>query len=606
MLLVTLREDPAEAEIPSHKLLLRAGYIRRVASGVYAYLPLMWRVLQKVSQIVREEMTAAGAQECLLPQIQPAELWQESGRWETYTKAEGIMFSLVDRQGREMGLGPTHEEVITAIARDMIRSYRQLPQNLYQIQTKFRDEIRPRFGLMRGREFIMKDAYSFDADEAGMKATYEKMNQAYHNILRRSGLAFRAVDADSGAIGGSGSQEFMVLAEAGEDEILYTEDGKYAANVEKAIALPMEAEESPFTVSEKRETPGTETIAKVCEFLKCPATAVVKNVLYQAVYDSGRTVLVLISIRGDQDVNEVKLQNELLKRASEYGGSTVIGLTVPDEAAQAKWAAKPLPLGYIAPNLEDRYIKPPKPAPVEVKVEGAVVPKFLRLVDQTAVDLTNFVTGANESGYHWVGANWGAEFILPEGVVDVRKAVVGDRAIHDPTQRLQSARGIEIGHIFQLGTKYSTALGATYTNEQGEEVPLMMGCYGVGVSRLAQSAVEQSHDKDGIVWSPAIAPYHAIVVIPNMADGEQVQAAETLYAELNQAGIETLLDDRPERAGVKFKDADLIGIPYRVVTGKSLKNGKVEVVRRATREAEEVAIAEVASTLKSWLIAATG
>ena len=605
MLLVTLREDPAEAEIPSHKLLLRAGYIRRIASGVYAYLPLMWRVLQKVSQIVREEMNAAGAQECLLPQMQPAELWQESGRWDTYTKAEGIMFSLVDRQGRSMGLGPTHEEVITAIARDMIRSYRQLPVNLYQIQTKFRDEIRPRFGLMRGREFIMKDAYSFDADEAGMKATYEKMNQAYHNILRRSGLAFRAVDADSGAIGGSGSQEFMVLAEAGEDEILYTEDGKYAANVEKAIALPVEAEASPFITAEKRETPGTVTIAKLCELLKCSPTVVVKNVLYQAVYDSGRTVLVLISIRGDQDVNEVKLQNELVKLANNYGGSTVIGLTVPDAAAQEQWAAKPLPLGYMAPNLSDSYIKPPKPAPVELKAAGMVLPKFLRMVDKTAVDLKNFVTGADEVGYHQVGANWGGEFTLPELVVDLRKATVGDRAIHDPTQRLQTARGIEIGHIFQLGTKYSKALGATYTNEQGEENPLVMGCYGVGVSRLAQSAVEQSYDKDGIVWAPAIAPYHAIVVIPNMTDADQVQAAETLYAELNQAGIETLLDDRNERAGVKFKDADLIGIPYRVVTGKSLKNGKVEVVKRATHEVQEVAIAEVVSTLKQWLIKAT-
>ncbi|PZV12295.1 MAG: proline--tRNA ligase [Leptolyngbya sp.] len=605
MLFVTLREDPAEAEIPSHKLLLRAGYIRRIASGVYAYLPLMWRVLQKVSRIVREEMDAAGAQECLLPQMQPAELWQESGRWDTYTKAEGIMFSLVDRQGREMGLGPTHEEVITAIARDMIRSYRQLPVNLYQIQTKFRDEIRPRFGLMRGREFIMKDAYSFDADEAGMKATYEKMNQAYHNILRRSGLKFRAVDADSGAIGGSGSQEFMVLAEAGEDEILHTEDGKYAANVEKAIALPPEAATSPFTTAEKRETPGTDTIAKLCELLNCSPTAVVKNVLYQAVYDSGRTVLVLISIRGDQDVNEVKLQNELVKLAGNYGGSTVIGLTVPDADAQAQWAAKPLPLGYMAPNLSDSYIKPPKPAPVDSKASGMVAPKFLRMVDKTAVDLKNFVTGADEVGYHQVGANWGTEFTLPDLVVDLRKATAGNRAIHDPTQLLQTARGIEIGHIFQLGTKYSKVLGATYTNEQGEENPLVMGCYGVGVSRLAQSAVEQSHDKDGIVWSPAISPYHAIVVIPNMSDAEQVKAAETLYTDLNQAGIETLLDDRNERAGVKFKDADLIGIPYRIVTGKSLKNGKVEVVKRATHEVQELAIADVVSTLKQWFIEAT-
>ncbi|UBF27697.1 proline--tRNA ligase [Kovacikia minuta CCNUW1] len=601
MLFVTLREDPAEAEIPSHKLLLRAGYIRRIAPGGFAYLPFMWRVLQKVSQIVREEMNAAGAQELLLPQLQPAELWKESGRWDTYTKAEGIMFSLIDRQDREMGLGPTHEEVITTIARDMIRSYRQLPLNLYQIQTKFRDEIRPRFGLMRGREFIMKDAYSFDADEAGLKQTYQKMHQAYTNILQRSGLKFRAVDADSGAIGGSGSQEFMVLAEAGEDEILYTDDGKYAANVEKAISSPPAAEASPFKKYEKRETPGTDTIEKMCAFLKCSPTAVVKNVLYQAVYDNGRVVLVLVSIRGDQDVNEVKLQNELTKLADQYGGNTVIALTVPDEAAQQKWAAKPLPLGYMAPDLADDYIKPAKPQPVGYKAAETIAPKFLRLVDQTAVDLKNFATGADEAGYHVVGANWGAEFQLPKLVVDVRKAKAGDRALHDSTQTLKTARGIEIGHIFQLGTKYSKAMGATYTNEQGEEIPLVMGCYGVGVSRLAQAAVEQSYDKDGIIWPVAIAPYQAIVVIPDIAKPDQVEAGEKLYTELNQAGIETLLDDRNERAGVKFKDADLIGIPYRIVTGKALKDGKVEVVKRATKGSQEIPLEKVVPTLKEWV-----
>ncbi len=595
MLFVTLREDPAEAEIPSHKLLLRAGYIRRIGSGIYAYLPLMWRVLQKVSQIVREEMNATGAQECLLPQLQPAELWQESGRWDTYTKAEGIMFALVDRQQRELGLGPTHEEVITAIARDMIRSYRQLPQTLYQIQTKFRDEIRPRFGLMRGREFIMKDAYSFDADEAGMKLTYEKMNQAYHNILRRCGLKFRAVDADSGAIGGSGSQEFMVLADAGEDEILYTDDGNYAANVEKAISLPPDAEPSPFTTYEKRETPGTETIEKLCKFLKCSPTQLVKNVLYQAVYDSGITVLVLIHIRGDQDVNVVKLQNELVKLADHYGAKTVLSLTVPDAEAQQKWASKPLPLGYMSPGISDDYIQSSK----------EIAPKFVRLVDQTVVELQNFVTGSDESGYHVVGANWSAQFQKSPHVVDLRKAKAGDRAIHDSTQTLQTTRGIEIGHIFQLGTKYSKVLGATYTNEQGGEVPLVMGCYGVGVSRLAQSAVEQSYDKDGIIFPVAIAPYHAIVIIPNVGDADQVAAAEQLYGELNQAGVETLLDDRNDRAGVKFKDADLIGIPYRIVTGKSLKDGKVEVVQRATKAVQEIAIAEVVSTLKQWVFDAT-
>jgi prolyl-tRNA synthetase len=598
MLFVTLREDPAEAEIPSHKLLLRAGYIRRIGSGIYAYLPLMWRVLQKVSQIVREEMNATGAQECLLPQLQPSELWKESGRWDTYTKAEGIMFAFTDRQEREVALGPTHEEVITTIARDMIRSYRQLPLNLYQIQTKFRDEIRPRFGLMRGREFIMKDAYSFHTDEQSLKKTYQDMYQAYSNMMRRSGLKFRPVDADSGAIGGSGSTEFMILAEAGEDEVLYTEDGQYSANVEKAVSLPPDAEPSPFTTYEKRDTPNTPTIDTLCEFLKCSPTQIVKNVLYQAIYDNGTTVLVLVSIRGDQDVNEVKLNNELVKLAEQYNAKTLLSLTVPDAAAQQKWASKPLPLGYIAPDITDDYINS---TPLVKGGQGGIAPQFLRLVDKTAVELKNFVTGSNESGYHVVGANWGEQFQLPKLVVDVRKAKIGDRVIHNPSQTLQSARGIEAGHIFQLGTKYSKAMGATYTSESGEEIPLYMGCYGVGVSRLAQAAVEQSYDKDGIIWPVAIAPYHAIISVPNVSDQQQMEVAEKLYTELNQAGIETLLDDRNERAGVKFKDADLIGIPYRIVTGRSLKDGKLEVVERATKKSQDIPIDEVVPTLKKWI-----
>jgi len=586
MLLVTLREDPAEAEIPSHKLLLRAGYIRRIGSGIYSYLPLMWRVLRKVSQIVREEMDAIGSLECLLPQLQPSDLWKESGRWDTYTKAEGIMFALTDRQGRELGLGPTHEEVITVVAKDLIRSYRQLPATLYQIQTKFRDEIRPRFGLMRGREFIMKDAYSFHAEAESMKKTYKDMDKAYRQIFTRTGLSFRGVEADSGAIGGSGSQEFMVLAEAGEDEILYTDDGLYAANTEKAVSLPRDAQPSPFSTYETKETPNTETIEKIALFLGCDATAIVKNVLYEAVYDSGITVAVIVSIRADCEVNEVKLQNELVKVAPQYQSHALLSLKVPDDKAIAKWAAKPLPLGYMAPNLEDGYITSSK------EVAG----KFLRLVDQTASQLQNFVTGANQSGYHVVGANWGKEFDLAT-VVDVRKAKMGDRAVHDPTQLLQSARGIEVGHIFQLGVKYSQAMNATFTSEQGEELPFYMGCYGIGVSRLAQSAVEQSYDKDGIIWPVAIAPYHAIVVVPNISDPEQVKVAEQLYLELNKAGVETLLDDRDERAGVKFKDADLIGIPYRLVTGKSLKEGKIEVVDRKTKAAQTILVKDVVRTL---------
>ncbi|TVQ10488.1 MAG: proline--tRNA ligase [Leptolyngbya sp. DLM2.Bin27] len=591
MLFVTLREDPAEAEIPSHKLLLRAGYMRRIASGVYAYLPLLLRVLNKISNIVREEMNATGAQECLLPQMQPAELWRESGRWDTYTKAEGIMFSLVDRRQQEMGLGPTHEEVITAIARDMVRSYRQLPLHLYQIQTKFRDEIRPRFGLMRGREFIMKDGYSFHADEGSLRATYQEMYTAYSNILRRCGLEFRAVDADSGAIGGSGSTEFMVLAEAGEDEVLYTEDGTYAANAEKAVSLPTEAVPSTFTQFEKLDTPNTPTIDSLAKFLNCSPTQIVKNVLYQAVFDSGQTVLVLVSLRGDQDVNDVKLTNELTKLAADYGGTTVLTLGVPDEEAQRQWAAKPLPLGYMAPDLGDDYIKGGKD----------IAPQFLRLIDATATDLKNFVTGSNEVGYHTVGGNWGQQFTRPKQVVDVRQAAAGDRARHDPSQTLQTARGIEIGHIFQLGTKYSEKLGATYTSESGTEQPLVMGCYGVGVSRLAQAAVEQSHDKHGIVWPVAIAPYQVIVVIPNMGDDHQVEAAKAIYKALLAVGVDALLDDRDERAGVKFKDADLIGIPYRIVTGRALGDGKVEVVERATGIVQEVALTDVVALVKGWI-----
>ncbi|MEH2385112.1 MAG: proline--tRNA ligase [Nostoc sp.] len=672
MLFVTLRDDPADAEIPSHKLLLRAGYIRRIGSGIYAYLPLMWRVLEKVSQIVREEMNATGAQECLLPQLQPADLWKESGRWDTYTKAEGIMFSLIDRREQQLGLGPTHEEVITAIARDMIRSYRQLPLHLYQIQTKFRDEIRPRFGLMRGREFIMKDGYSFHTDEASLKETYQDMYKAYSNILRRSGLAFRAVEADSGAIGGSGSTEFMILAEAGEDEVLYTEDGKYAANVEKAISLPIDAETSRFTTYEKRDTPGTETIEKVCQLLNCSPTQLVKNVLYEAVYANDNVLLVLVSIRGDQEVNEIKLQNVLSQFTDQYGRTAtfpsvdengkdlaIIHLKISDVESQKHWAVKPLPLGYISPNLGDyikvkaltheelatnlqlepeyglslqvlanilQYLTPDENGKYlvsDVKNSAQQVlanqvlsftklnnqlrsleleyPKLVHLVDNTAFDLKNFITGANEAGYHVVGANWGEQFNLPEKAVDIRKARPGDRAIHNPEQTLFSTRGIEAGHIFQLGTKYSQAMGATYTNEQGEEKPLFMGCFGVGVSRLAQAAVEQSYDQDGIIWPVAIAPYHAIVTIPNIKDAQQVEIAQKLYTELNQAGIETLLDDRDERAGVKFKDADLIGIPYRIVTGRAIANGKVEVVERATRKSQEIVIDELTTTLKQWI-----
>ncbi|MGY2802684.1 proline--tRNA ligase [Thermostichus sp. MS-CIW-25] len=595
MLFVTLREDPVEAELPSHKLLLRGCFIRRLSAGIYTYLPLLWRVLQKISEIVRQEMNAIGGQECLLPQLQPAEIWRESGRWDVYTQAEGIMFALKDRQGREQSLGPTHEEVITLLARDLIRSYRQLPQTLYQIQTKFRDEIRPRFGLMRGREFIMKDAYSFHANEESLRQTYQDMYRAYSRILRRCGLEFRVVDADAGAIGGpsAASQEFMVLASAGEDEILYTPDGSYAANVEKAVSIPPPAAESPYGSFQVLDTPGTETIDKLADFLKISPTLIVKNVLYQALYDNGLRVAVLLSIRGDQEVNEVKLANHLSRLAERYQANKLLKLTLADAEIQNSWQGDPIPVGYIAPDLPDSCLGPQK----------NLAPQILRLADQTAALLQNFVTGSNHVGRHVVGANWGEQYPLPE-VVDVRKAQAGDRSVLNPDQILETARGIEIGHIFQLGLKFSLPMRATFTDEQGSEQPLWMGCYGIGVSRLAQAAVEQSHDANGIIWPVAIAPYHVVVVVPNISDAEQMSVAEKLVQDLAAAGIETLWDDRDERAGVKFKDADLIGIPYRLTTGRSLKQGKVELTERASGQATEIPIEEVVTTLKERIEAA--
>ncbi len=595
MLFVTLREDPADAELPSHKLLVRAGYIRRLSGGVYTYLPLMWRVLTKISQIVREEMNQIGSQECLFPQLQPAEIWQESGRWDTYTQAEGIMFALTDRQGRQQALGPTHEEVVTMLAKDLIRSYRQLPQTIYQIQTKFRDEIRPRFGLMRGREFIMKDAYSFSQDETDLKAIYQAMYGAYHRILTRCGLKFQVVDADAGAIGGpqAASQEFMVLAEAGEDEVLYTANGSYAANVEKAVSLPDDPVPSPYHEFQILDTPNTPTIEALVESLGAAPSAMVKNILYQAIYDNGMEVPVLISIRADQEVNEVKLTNALTRMADQVNATKVLKLVIADPTIQANWGGDPIPVGYIAPDLPDSCLGS-KPH---------LAKQFLRLVDETAASLQNFVTGANQIDQHVGGANWNVQYPLPT-VVDVRTARVGERSVPDPSQRLDVARGIEIGHIFQLGLKFSRAMGANYTDENGAEQPLWMGCYGIGVSRLAQAAIEQTYDAKGMIWSVTIAPYHCLVVVPNVQDPEQMQVAEKLVQDLNQAGIETLLDDRDERAGVKFKDAELIGIPYRITTGRSLKEGKVEIATRATGEMIEQPIADVVPTLQTWIAAA--
>ena len=594
LMLVTLRDDPAEAEIPSHKLLLRAGYIRRVGSGIYAYLPLLWRVLQKISAIVREELNATGALETLLPQLQPAELWQRSGRWAGYTAGEGIMFHLEDRQGRELGLGPTHEEVITALAGDLLRSYRQLPVNLYQIQTKFRDEIRPRFGLMRGREFIMKDAYSFHADEACLKQTYAAMDQAYRRIFSRCGLRAVAVEADSGAIGGSASQEFMVTAEAGEDLILASGDGRYAANQERAVSLPAEALPLPGGAragghGDDLATPAQSAIEVLCSAHGFDPSQTVKVLLLLARFEDGCQQPLLVSLRGDQQLNEVKLANAVSARCSAEHG-TLLDISPLTAEAAAKEGLAPIPFGFMGPHLEDAVLVGAR----------SWQPRFLRLADATATALESFVCGANSLDTHRVGASWGALCPAPESL-DLRAAQPGDRCWHDPEQQLQASRGIEVGHIFQLGRKYSAALEATFTNEAGQEEPLWMGCYGIGVSRLAQAAVEQHHDANGICWPTAIAPYEVIVVIANVADAPQLELGEQLYGAFQAAGIDVLLDDRSERAGVKFKDADLLGIPWRVVVGRGAADGQVELVQRASGERSDVPAAEVLSQLQAHL-----
>ena len=574
LLLVTLRDDPAEAEIASHKLLLRGGYIRRVASGIYAYLPLMWRVLRKVTAIVREEMDAAGGLETLLPQLQPAELWQRSGRWSGYTAGEGIMFHLQDRQERELGLGPTHEEVITALAADLLRSYRQLPVNLYQIQTKFRDEIRPRFGLMRGREFIMKDAYSFHADAEDLGRGYAVMDQAYRRIFARCGLQAVAVQADSGAIGGSASQEFMVTAEAGEDLILSSADGSYAANQERAESLAAEPVLLEASSCGEVETPGQTTIEALVEAQGWHASQLIKVILLVARFDQGRQQPLLISLRGDQQLNEVKLANWLTQQHGQAWGA-LLGME-PLEAKHLAAERVP-PFGYLGPDLGDDLVEGSK------KLEAS----FLRVADSTALDLQQFICGANRSNTHRLGAKWSDAGMANVERVELRSALPGDRCCHDPSQQLQARRGIEVGHIFQLGLKYSEALGATFANEQGQDTPLWMGCYGIGVSRLAQAAVEQHLDTAGIVWPVPIAPFEVVIVIASSKEAQQVELAETLYGQLMQAGVDVLLDDRNERAGVKFKDAELIGIPWRLVVGRGAASGQVELVERCSGEKQE-------------------
>lgn len=545
----TLREVPSDAEVVSHQLLLRGGYMRKLAGGIYTYLPLMWRVLKKIENIVREEMDKEGAQELLMPIVQPKELWEQSGRWAVYGKE---LMRLQDRHGKEMALGPTHEEVITALARDEIRSYRQLPVNLYQIQNKFRDEIRPRFGLLRGREFIMKDAYSFDVDEAGLDVAYEKMARAYTKIFLRCGLETRMVRSDSGAIGGSVSHEFMVLTktDSGENDVLYCDKCSYAANSNNATSKMLPAElTGRFEKAEIVDTPHTRTIEELAEFLKIPSTIICKALVYIA--DSKPAIAL---IRGDQNVEEIKLQNAL--------GANEIRIATSEEILELMnkngFSAEP---GFIGPK-------------------GM---KNVRIVaDFSVKDLKNFVVGINQTDKHLVGANWGVDIDLPE-LFDIRLAQVGE-GCPECDGHLMITKGIEVGNIFKLGTKYSKAMNATFTAEDGKEKPFIMGCYGIGISRTAAAAVERYHDEHGIKWPVQIAPYHVVVVPVSDQDEQQMSVASDIYEKLQKAGVEVVLDDRPERAGVKFKDADLIGFPYRITAGKTLSEGLVEFKIRETGE----------------------
>jgi prolyl-tRNA synthetase len=548
MFFYTLREDPAEAEIPSHKLMLRAGLIRRVASGVYAFLPLGHRTLRKVEAIIREEMNRAGAQEILMPALQPLELWEQSGRLPVYL-AENILFQTKDRIGRRYALGPTHEEVVTDIARARIQSYRDMPFNIYQIQTKFRDEIRPRFGLMRAKEFEMKDAYSFDADFEGLNASYKKMYDAYVRIFTRCGLKFRAVEADSGAIGGEASHEFMVLAETGEDTVVACDACEYAANLEKAEVggdpgdVPADA-----VLDQMRDvdTPGQRTIEEVSKFLKVSEKEVLKTLIYLA---DGKPIAALV--RGDHQINEIKL-----RRAA--GAQT---LALADEAAIERVTGAPV--GFAGPHrLKEK---------IQVVMDSSVSP------------MRNMVAGGNRTDAHTINVNRKRDF-NPDVMADIRLAVEGDACPRCAGGKLKFFRGIEVGHVFKLGTKYSRTMNVVYTDKDGNDAPVVMGCYGIGVGRTMAAAIEQRNDKDGIIWPVALAPY-IVDVIPIAAnDAAQMEAAERIYNELNEAGIEAVLDDRDERPGVKFKDADLIGFPIKIVAGKALKERKVEVQVRGAGE----------------------
>lgn len=566
-LLSTLKETPSDAEVVSHQLMLRAGMIRKLASGMYAWLPTGLRVLKKIENIVREEMNNAGAVEVSMPVVQPAELWQESGRWDDYGPE---LCRLTDRHNRPFVLGPTHEEVITALVRYEVNSYKQLPLNLYQIQTKFRDEVRPRFGVMRGREFLMKDAYSFHIDKASLVETYEKMHAAYCAAFTRMGLNFRPVQADTGSIGGTGSHEFQVLAESGEDLIAFSDSSDYAANIEMAEALAPAGERPAATKAlAKVATPAVHTIDEVAAFLAVAPAAIAKTLLVLAEEDEhGKQAVIALVLRGDHELNEIK--------AEKLSGVANPLTFANDEQIKA---AAGCDAGSIGP----------------VGFAGRII------VDRSAAHLADFVCGANETGFHLTGANWDRDIAAYE-VADLRNVVEGDPSPCGQGKLLLK-RGIEVGHIFQLGTKYSEAMKASVLNEGGKSVTMEMGCYGIGVSRLVAAAIEQNNDQYGIIWPDAIAPFEVAIVPMNMHKSERVaEQAQQFYAELKAAGVDVLFDDRKERPGVMFADMELIGVPHAIVIGdRGLDNGVVEYKCRRSGEKQEVAIKEIVALLKAKL-----
>jgi len=551
-LIPTLKEAPAEAEVPSHIFMVRGGYLRKVAAGIYSFLPLGWRVVTKVEKIIREELNAAGCSEVFLPAVIPAELWQESGRWDRYGDQ---LLRFKDRKGGDFVIGPTHEEVMCALVRSDVRSWRQLPLNLYQIQTKFRDELRPRAGLMRGREFIMKDGYSFHVDEADTQREYKKMYDTYSRIFTRCGLKFRAVEADTGNIGGSSSHEFQVLTETGEDSLVACDTCDYAANVEQAVARAPQGKPAPLAALAKVSTPGQRSIAEVTAFLKVAPQQLIKTLVYLA---DGKAVAVLV--RGDRDVNEIKLQKAL--------GAAALALA--DDATVK--GATGAPVGFAGPV----GLKVPVYADLEVAV------------------MSDAVTGANEGDTHLTGVNIGRDF-TPTAVVDLRTAVVGDACGRCEKGRLTAYKGIEVGQVFFLGTKYSEPMGVTFLDVDGKEKPAVMGTYGIGVTRIVAAAIEQNHDKDGIIWPLPLAPFEVAVLELQQDDDAVLATARRFYEELTAAGVEVLYDDRDERAGVKFKDADLIGIPFRLAVGKKgVAEGIVELKRRNGTEVRKLKIEEAA------------